>query len=51
MAQIGKTIPEFKAQAFHNSEFVEVTSESVLKASGQYFCSTLQILLLFVLQN
>ena len=29
MAQIGKTIPEFKAQAFHNGEFVEVTSDSV----------------------
>ena len=29
MAQIGQTIPEFKAQAFHNGEFTEVTSESV----------------------
>ena len=29
MAQIGKTIPEFKAQAFHNGDFTEVTSESV----------------------
>lgn len=29
MAQIGKTIPEFKAQAFQNGEFLEVTSESV----------------------
>ena len=29
MAQIGKLIPEFTAQAFHNGEFVEVSSDSV----------------------
>ena len=29
MAQIGKLIPEFSAKAFHNGEFVEVTSDSV----------------------
>lgn len=29
MSLIGKSIPEFTAQAFHNGEFVEVTSESV----------------------
>jgi len=29
MSLIGKSIPEFKAQAFKNGEFVEVTSESV----------------------
>ena len=30
MAKINQSIPEFKAQAFHNGEFTEVTSESVL---------------------
>ena len=29
MAQIGKSIPEFNAQAFHNGKFVEVSTESV----------------------
>jgi peroxiredoxin (alkyl hydroperoxide reductase subunit C) len=29
MTQIGKSIPEFNAQAFHNGEFIEVSTEKV----------------------
>ncbi len=37
MAKINDTIPEFKAQAFHNGEFITVTSDDV-KGKWAVFC-------------
>lgn len=34
---IGKQLPEFKVQAYHNGDFTEVTTESVLGKWGVFF--------------
>ncbi|GAJ61961.1 peroxiredoxin [Streptococcus parauberis] len=50
MSLVGKEILEFSADAYHNGEFITVTSEDI-KGNGQFSVSTLQISLLFVQLN
>ncbi len=50
MSLIGKEIKKFKAQAYQNGEFKEITKEDLLGKWNVLF-SILPILLLYVQQN